>query len=106
MTDVYKSRYVFEETHVCFVCGDTIELTAQVCSRFCMRALEQLTELDKLDNLEAQVESPKHSLSDYEGSSQHLKIVPEQRSEPQLTEVEAEIETETETDVVPGYTTY
>lgn len=59
-------------THECFVCGDTIDLSAQVCSRFCMRALEQMTELDCLDSLEAQVESSpspsyeQKSASDYE----------------------------------------
>lgn len=62
-------------THQCFVCGDTIELTAQVCSRYCMRALEQMTVLDSLDSLEAQVESPKHS--DYEIPTA-FKIVPDQ----------------------------
>lgn len=104
MTDVYKTTYFYDETrHVCFVCGDSIELTAQVCSRFCMRALEQLTELDKLDSLEAQVESPKHTdkNSDYESSSaQFLKIVPEQRTEPVL------IEEETQDGAAHSYTTY
>lgn len=42
--------------HECLVCGDRIELMYQVCSRFCMRALEQLEFMD----LEAQVESPRH----------------------------------------------
>lgn len=59
-------------THECFVCGDTIELTAQVCSRFCMRTLEQL---DCMDSLEAQLEIPCHS--DYQTPhNTPLKIVP------------------------------
>jgi hypothetical protein len=57
--------------HECFVCGDRIELTAQVCSRFCMRALEQLQEMDGLDSLEAQVFTPTAATqtSDYESST-------------------------------------
>lgn len=46
--------------HECLVCGDRIELVYQVCSRFCMRALEQLEYMDSLDSLEAQLESPSH----------------------------------------------
>ena len=71
-------------THECFVCGDTIDLTAQVCSRYCMRVLEQMETLDSLDTLEAQVvPSPTHSnTSDYEKSDNFFKIVPEQRAEP------------------------
>lgn len=42
--------------HECLVCGDKIELMYQVCSRFCMRALEQMEFMD----LEAQMESPIH----------------------------------------------
>ena len=72
----------------CFVCGDRIDLTAQVCSRFCMRQLEQMTEMD----LEAQVESPRHmSRSDFETSSPHQsahKVLPEQRQDPILLETE------------------
>jgi hypothetical protein len=66
----YMNHYAEEpprDTHECFVCGDTIDLSAQVCSRFCMRAMEQLTFLDSLDVLEAQVESPSHS--DYASST-------------------------------------
>jgi hypothetical protein len=74
MTDVYKTMYLFEETHVCFVCGDKIELTAQVCSRFCMRALEQLTELKQL-------ETAKEALQQFS----------EQRSEPTKTEAETHV---------------
>ena len=72
-------------TNECFVCGDTIDLHAQVCSRFCMRALEQMTELDSLDTMEAQVESPTHS--DYEAVTS-FKVVPEQRSPPILVDPE------------------
>lgn len=39
-------------THRCFVCGDTIDLSLQVCSRFCLQALG---DMDLMDNLEAQV---------------------------------------------------
>jgi hypothetical protein len=47
-------------THECFVCGDTIDLSSQVCSRFCKRALEQM---DFMDNLEAQIDSPADTLN-------------------------------------------
>lgn len=77
-------------THECFVCGDTIDLTAQVCSRYCMRVLEQMETLDSLDTLEAQVvPSPTHSnTSDYEKSDNFFKIVPEQRAEPFIYDAE------------------
>ena len=65
----------------CIVCGDSIDLTAQVCGRYCMRVLEQLTDLDSLDKLEAQV-SPV-SKSDYETPT-CFKIVPEQRAPAEL----------------------
>ena len=76
-------------THECFVCGDTIDLTAQVCSRYCMRVLEQMETLDSLDTLEAQVvPSPTNSssTSDYEKSENFFKIVPEQRAEPFISD--------------------
>lgn len=76
----------FNPTHECFVCGDKIELTEQVCSRFCMKALEQM---DLMDSLEAQV--PTHAsfaanTSDYH--SDPPRIVPEQRSVPVLQDQE------------------
>jgi hypothetical protein len=102
--DVYKTIWVhgvntsgssdddIKTTHECFVCGDTIDLTAQVCSRYCMRAMEQMTVLDSLDSLEAQVET--RPSSDYAespvlspSSSPTHKIVPEQRAVPVLIEV-------------------
>lgn len=92
--DGYKTLILSDArtTHECFVCGDTIELTAQVCSRFCMRAMEQMMVLDSLDNLEAQVETPTNSSStsnsDYAPPSPH-KIVPEQRTAPVLIEVDS-----------------
>lgn len=49
--------------HECLVCGDKIELMYQVCSRFCMRALEQMEFMDleaQMESLEAQMESPIH----------------------------------------------
>lgn len=85
------------DTHECFVCGDTIDLSAQVCSRFCMRAMEQLTFLDSLDSMEAQVQSSGGgSQSDYAEPSTvpgynsrvvGIQIVPEQRAEPELRDV-------------------
>ena len=105
----YMNHYAEEpprDTHECFVCGDTIDLSAQVCSRFCMRAMEQLTFLDSLDVLEAQVESPSHS--DYASSTDldhqrhgtcnetckqtdvsnniQFKVVADQRAVPELIE--------------------
>jgi hypothetical protein len=49
----YDSVSPVSSTHECFVCGDIISLSDQVCSRFCMRTMEQL---DFMDSLEAQLE--------------------------------------------------
>lgn len=85
-----KGMSVEGTTHECFVCGDTIDLTAQVCSRYCMRVLEQMETLDSLDTLEAQVVVPSptnsSSTSDYEKSDSFFKIVPEQRADPFISE--------------------
>lgn len=84
------------DTHECFVCGDTIDLSAQVCSRFCMRAMEQLSFLDNLDSMEAQVQSSSNHQSDfaepstipgYNTCAVGVQIVPEQRAEPELRDV-------------------
>ena len=94
--------------HECMVCGDTISLSAQVCSRYCMRALEQMEAMDLMDKIEAQVGTLNSSTtSDYEAPSyqqqyqyqhqcpyphnrqyQHRQhqIVPEHRIDPYLAE--------------------
>lgn len=76
--DGYRSYTTARSTHECMVCGDTIDLSAQVCSRFCMRTLEQL---DYMHDLEAQIESPLSitRTSDYEFTSTlagPYKVVP------------------------------
>jgi hypothetical protein len=86
VTEGQRAAHAVEQllTHQCFVCGDTIELTAQVCSRFCMRALEQM---DLMDSLEAQVvPSPTNSnntTSDYPEPST-TRMFPDYPSTPTL----------------------
>ena len=72
--------------HECLVCGAKIELMYQVCSRFCMRALEQMEFMD----LEAQVESPRHIHQEEGGKVAPVEDFLNPFTNPPLTEAKLE----------------